>query len=48
MDFLKTYSIQIRFVTGPKNILFTGVCVCILFSPEILQAGAGKGLMQPC
>ena len=30
MDFHKTHSIKIRFVTGPENILFAGVCVYIL------------------
>ena len=39
MDFHKTYSIQIRFVIRPENILFAGVCVH-LFSPEALRAGA--------
>ena len=32
-----------RFVTGPSNILFSGVYVCI-FNPEILQAGEVMGL----
>ena len=30
MDFNKTHSILIRFVTGPENILFAGVCVHFL------------------
>ena len=44
------HSIQNRFVIGSENILFLQVCVCVcvcvcaLFSPEILQAGAVKGL----
>ena len=33
------HSIESRFVTGPSNIL------CALFSLEILQAGAVKGLI---
>jgi len=36
--------LKVDFVTGPSNILFAGVCISALFSPEILQAGAVKGL----
>ena len=39
-------SIQSRFVIGPSNILSAGVCMCALFSPEILQAVAVKGLIN--
>ena len=43
MDFNKTHSIQIRFVTGPENILLAGVCVHFFFL-EMLGAVAVKGL----
>ena len=41
--FLSTES---RCVTGPENILFLGVLAS--FSPEMLQAGAVKGLKTIC
>ena len=42
---VKMHSTGSRFVIGLSNILFVGVCVCVhFFSPEILQAGAVKGL----
>ena len=34
-----------RFVLGPSTKLFAA-CKCVLFSPECLQAGAVKGLIQ--
>ena len=37
------HSIESRFVAVPSNILFAGVHVA-LFSPEIVKAGAVKGL----
>ena len=37
--------LKVDFVIGPSNLLFAGVCVCALFSPEILGAGAVKGLI---
>ena len=42
----QTHSIKSIFITELENLLFAGVCVCvwILFSPEILQAGAVKRL----
>ena len=40
------HSTESRFVIGPSNILFSGVYGA-LFSQEILQAGAVKGLIQP-
>ena len=40
---IKTHSTESRFVTAPENILFGGVRV--FFSPEMLQAGAVKGLI---
>ena len=40
------HSIESRLVTGPSNILLAGTCICELFSPEILQDGAVKGLIQ--
>ena len=45
MNFNKTRSIEVRFVIGPQNILFAGVCVRF-FSPEIVWAGAEKGLIN--
>ena len=36
-------SIKSRFVMGSSNMLFAA-CMCALFSPENLQAGAVKGL----
>ena len=42
--FIKTHNIEIRFVTGPENRLFIGVCV--QFSAcKFLQAGAVKELI---
>ena len=42
-------STESRFVIGPSNILFAGVYIyiymCVLFSLEIVQAGAVKGLI---
>ena len=40
---MKLRRIESRFVIGPSNILFAGMYV-VLFSLEILQAGAVKGL----
>ena len=46
--FIKVHNIEIRFVIELENVLFAGVCVCVcaLSEPEILQAGAVKGLMR--
>ena len=41
--FIKTLSTESRWVIGPENILYAGACVH-LSNPEILQAGAVKGL----
>ena len=38
------HSIENRCVIGPENILFAGMAMRTAFSPEILQAGAVKGL----
>ena len=47
MIFIKTRSVESRRVIGPENVL----CVCrrvsASFSPEIVQAGAVKGLIIP-
>ena len=45
MDFHKTHSIEVKFVTGLQNILFASMCVHF-FSPEIVRAGAMKGLIN--
>ena len=37
------HSIESRCAIGPENVLF-GMCVRAFFSPEILHAGAVKGL----
>ena len=42
---IKTHSIESRFFIGPSNVLFAGVCMSALFSPEFLQAEAVKGLI---
>ena len=34
-----------KFVIGPSNIYCLQACMCTLLGPEILQAGAVKGLM---
>ena len=48
MDFHQTHSIEIRFVTGPENNDTVRRRVPALLSPEILRAGAVKGLNQRC
>ena len=40
---VKMHSIESGFATGPSNILSAGL-MCALFSPEIWQSGAVKGL----
>ena len=45
---IKMHSTDSRSVTGPSNILFAGVCMCALFSPETVQAVAVKGLILNC
>ena len=44
--FVRTHNIENRFVIGPENVPFCRL-VQALFSPEILQAVAVKGLMGP-
>ena len=39
----KCTALKVRFVIGPSDILFTA-CKCTPFCPEIVQAGAVKGL----
>ena len=44
---IKTHTTESRCLTGPENILFLRR-VRVSFSPEILQAGAVRGLKVDC
>ena len=45
-DFLSKRTIlKLDLLQSPQNILLAGVFVRLIFSPEILQAGAVMGLM---
>ena len=37
--------LKVRFVTEPSNVLFAGMNMCTIFSPEISQSVPAKGLI---
>ena len=42
---MKMHHIECRFVIGPANILFAGVCACT-FQPRTLTASGSEGVKQ--